>query len=68
MLSAVPALCTVQASMRELPVVLAAHSWGTGVAILLLPRIQAVLGHRLRGLCTSGNASIPPELGGGASP
>jgi alpha-beta hydrolase superfamily lysophospholipase len=49
-------------SIRELPIVLMAHSWGTGCITLLIPKLQQHLGSRLRGICYSGCGTLPPEL------
>ena len=49
-------------STCELPIVLMAHSWGTGCITLLIPRLQQHLGSRLRGICYSACAMLPPEL------
>jgi alpha-beta hydrolase superfamily lysophospholipase len=46
----------------SLPVVVLSHSWGTALAIKLLPALQEKLGSRLRGACFSSTSALPKEL------
>jgi len=55
-------LVTQTMPYNELPVIMMGHSWGTSCMTYLLPKIQALLGARLRGACYSSCTCLPVEM------
>ena len=46
----------------SLSVILMGHSWGTSCMTYLLPRLQVLLGERLKGVCYSSCTCLPPDM------
>jgi len=49
-------------SELSLPVILMGHSWGTSCMTYLLPRLQDLLGDRLKGVCYSACTCLPTDM------